>query len=110
MPAERFIVSGKVQGVWFRAATCERALALGLRGHARNRADGTVEVLAAGDAAALDSLAQWLRGPGLHHRLRLARVPVIRRPSPPTPPRHAPRDRRSARTPVRADRGHRRSA
>ena len=60
MQAERFIVSGKVQGVWFRAATCERALELGLRGHARNCADGTVEVLAAGDAAALDSLAQWL--------------------------------------------------
>jgi len=66
MQANRFIVSGKVQGVWFRAATCERALALGLRGHARNRDDGTVEVLAAGEPAALESLAQWLRtGPPL---------------------------------------------
>ena len=77
MPAERFIVSGKVQGVWFRAATCERALALGLRGHARNRADGTVEVLAAGDAAALDSLAQWLHvGPPLARVEALTRAPA----------------------------------
>lgn len=61
MTAERFTISGKVQGVWFRAATCERALALGLRGHANNLADGTVEVLAAGDTAAVEALAQWLQ-------------------------------------------------
>lgn len=77
MQAERFVVSGKVQGVWFRAATCERALTLGLRGHARNRVDGTVEVLAAGEAEALDSLAQWLRvGPPLARVESLARTPA----------------------------------
>ena len=31
-----FLVSGKVQGVFFRASTCEQARRLGLRGHARN--------------------------------------------------------------------------
>lgn len=61
MSAARFVVSGKVQGVWFRASVREQALALGLRGYARNLDDGTVEVLAAGDDAAIDSLATWLR-------------------------------------------------
>lgn len=66
MHASRFIVSGKVQGVWFRATTRERALALCLRGHAMNLPDGTVQVLAVGDSAALESLASWLRqGPPL---------------------------------------------
>lgn len=60
MASARFIVTGKVQGVCFRAATRERALALGLRGWARNRADGSVEVLADGNDAALAALAQWL--------------------------------------------------
>ncbi|GAB3386824.1 acylphosphatase [Lysobacter fragariae] len=62
--AARFIVKGKVQGVWFRASTREQADALGLRGHARNLADGSVEVLAVGEPAAIDQLARWLqRGP-----------------------------------------------
>lgn len=60
MSAARFLVSGKVQGVFFRASTREQAIALGLRGHAINLDDGRVEVLAAGDAAAIDTLADWL--------------------------------------------------
>ncbi|MCF5925434.1 acylphosphatase, partial [Xanthomonas perforans] len=54
MQAARFVVSGVVQGVWYRASTRQRAVALGLVGHARNQADGSVEVVAAGSAAALD--------------------------------------------------------
>jgi len=61
MPSARFIVSGKVQGVFYRASTREQALTLGLAGHAMNRPDGTVEVLASGEAAALDALERWLR-------------------------------------------------
>lgn len=61
MAAARFTISGKVQGVWFRAHTREQALALGLSGRATNLADGGVEVLAAGDALALATLAQWLQ-------------------------------------------------
>ena len=61
MAAARFIVTGRVQGVFFRASARGQAVALGLRGHARNRPDGSVEVLAAGDAAALDRLEAWLR-------------------------------------------------
>ncbi|MBO9747918.1 MULTISPECIES: acylphosphatase [Xanthomonas] len=64
MQAARFVVSGMVQGVYYRASTRQRALALGLVGHARNQADGSVDVVAAGSAAALDALEAWLwQGP-----------------------------------------------
>ncbi|MDO5505176.1 MAG: acylphosphatase [Pseudoxanthomonas suwonensis] len=58
--AARFHVSGRVQGVWFRAHTRETADALGLRGHARNLSDGRVEVLAVGSAESIDALERWL--------------------------------------------------
>jgi acylphosphatase len=75
MAAARFIVTGRVQGVFFRASTREQAQALGLRGHARNLDDGSVEVLAAGDVAALDRLASWLRQGPPHARVdRLQRL------------------------------------
>lgn len=60
MPAARFVVSGRVQGVAFRAYTRQQALALGLRGQAVNLHDGRVEVLALGEADAIDRLAEWL--------------------------------------------------
>jgi acylphosphatase len=72
--AARFLVSGRVQGVFFRASTRERALKLGLRGHAVNLPDGRVEVVAAGDAEALEALAAWLEiGP------RMAKVERVER-------------------------------
>jgi acylphosphatase len=61
MACARFLVAGRVQGVFFRASTRERARELGLAGHAENRADGRVEVVASGDAAALGQLEAWLR-------------------------------------------------
>jgi len=74
MSAARFLVSGRVQGVAFRAHARREAESLGLAGHARNLADGRVEVLAHGDAAAIDRLADWLRqGPPL------ARVDAVAR-------------------------------
>ena len=60
MSAARFIVRGRVQGVFFRASAREQALALKLTGHARNLADGSVEVVAYGEAAAIDRLETWL--------------------------------------------------
>ena len=66
MQAARFHVSGRVQGVSYRAAARAQAQRLGLRGHARNLADGRVEVLAVGAPQALEELARWLRqGPPL---------------------------------------------
>jgi len=58
--AARFLVSGRVQGVSFRAYTQARARELGLAGHARNLPDGRVEVFAEGAPAAIDALAEWL--------------------------------------------------
>jgi acylphosphatase len=60
----QFWVSGRVQGVFYRASTREQALRLHLTGYAKNLSDGTVEVLACGDEAALQALEKWLwRGP-----------------------------------------------
>lgn len=60
----RYLVSGRVQGVYFRGSTVERARQLGLDGWARNLPDGRVEVVAAGEEGRLAELASWLwRGP-----------------------------------------------
>ncbi|MDD3764376.1 MAG: acylphosphatase [Nevskiales bacterium] len=60
----RFVVSGRVQGVFFRQSTLEQARRLGLSGWVANRADGCVEGVASGSAEALDGLHRWLhRGP-----------------------------------------------
>lgn len=61
-------MSGRVQGVFYRASTRERAQQLGCRGYARNLADGRVEVLAVGEPAAVDALVKWLwQGPPAAH-------------------------------------------
>ena len=69
MAAARFFVGGRVQGVFFRASTRQKARELGLRGHARNLSDGRVEVLAVGDVQALEHLAEWLKHGPPHARV-----------------------------------------
>lgn len=62
------LVSGRVQGVAFRAAARRHALALGVTGWARNLPDGRVEVLACGEAEQVEKLRAWLwSGPLLAH-------------------------------------------
>jgi acylphosphatase len=61
MACVRFMVRGRVQGVFFRASTREQALKLGVSGYAKNLPDGGVEVLACGSDPALDALQEWLR-------------------------------------------------
>lgn len=62
----RFVVTGKVQGVWFRASTKQQADELNLTGWVCNLEDGSVEVLACGEQKQLQLLADWLhRGPNL---------------------------------------------
>ena len=57
-------VSGKVQGVFFRAYTRDKALELGLTGWVRNLSDGRVEVMAEGPKEKLEQLLQWLKTKG----------------------------------------------
>lgn len=60
----RCLVSGRVQGVWYRGSTQRQAQALGINGYACNLPDGRVEVLACGETAALQRLQEWLwQGP-----------------------------------------------
>lgn len=60
----RAVVRGMVQGVGFRFFVRRQAAALGLRGYARNRYDGSVEVVAEGDRRSLEQLLYALeRGP-----------------------------------------------
>ena len=61
MPVLHATVRGLVQGVGFRWFVCRQARALGLTGRVTNLADGSVEVGAEGDRAALDVLLSALR-------------------------------------------------
>lgn len=69
----RCIVTGRVQGVFFRASTASQAQNLGLTGHAINLPDGGVEVLACGDSRAVKELCLWLR-----HGPPMARVDNVK--------------------------------
>jgi len=61
MPTVRFLVSGRVQGVFFRASARAEAQRLGVSGSATNLADGRVEVIASGTDNALAQLEKWLQ-------------------------------------------------
>ena len=68
MIARRLVVRGRVQGVGYRFAMSEAALAEGAAGWVRNRRDGTVEAVVQGDEASVARLIEWCRrGPrGAH--------------------------------------------
>jgi acylphosphatase len=57
----RLRITGRVQGVGYRAWAVERASRLGLRGWVRNRADGSVEALVIGDSEAVAALIEACR-------------------------------------------------
>jgi acylphosphatase len=57
----RLLVSGRVQGVFFRDACKAQADMLGVRGWAKNLRDGRVEVVAEGEPNAVERLARWCR-------------------------------------------------
>jgi acylphosphatase len=55
------IVKGKVQGVYYRASTQEKATELGLNGFVSNLPDGNVYIEAEGEAAILDRFLEWCK-------------------------------------------------
>jgi acylphosphatase len=62
----RLLISGRVQGVFFRAECAQRARALGLCGLVRNDSEGRVEAAFEGDPSAIDAMVEWCRqGPSL---------------------------------------------
>ena len=61
MAALRLVITGRVQGVGFRAWTRREARRRGLRGWVRNRSDGSVEALLQGEAAAVARVVDWAR-------------------------------------------------
>jgi len=56
----KIIVSGKVQGVFFRAGAKDMADSFGLTGHARNLPSGEVEIMVEGEDSALEKFVDWL--------------------------------------------------
>jgi acylphosphatase len=55
----RVLVTGRVQGVWYRESCRAEAVALGVSGWVRNRADGRVEAVLEGPPAAVARVVQW---------------------------------------------------
>jgi acylphosphatase len=54
-------VSGKVQGVYFRVSSQQKAIEYGLSGYARNLADGDVEVFLSGEEENVEKMLDWLK-------------------------------------------------
>lgn len=57
----RVLITGRVQGVWFRGWTVEQARARGLRGWVRNRTDGSVEAVFCGPVDLVDEMVESCR-------------------------------------------------
>lgn len=65
--ARRVVVHGRVQGVFFRASTREKARVHGLVGWVRNRPDGAVEAWLEGPAEHVTALLAWIEDGGPRH-------------------------------------------
>jgi acylphosphatase len=71
------LISGRVQGVWYRASTKQKAEELGLTGWVKNTADGNVEAMFEGDEATVHKMITWCRvGPPL---AQVADVKIIQK-------------------------------
>jgi acylphosphatase len=80
LPAYRYVVRGRVQGVGYRYFVLRQANALGLSGYARNQTDGSVEVVVEGKAADLGELEARLReGPAFATVDEVEREPIVPR-------------------------------
>jgi len=66
------VVSGRVQGVFFRGHAQREAMALGLKGWVKNRPDGRVEAVVEGDATAVSEMLRWF-----HQGSPMSRVDAV---------------------------------
>ena len=72
---QRALIEGRVQGVWYRGSTQQKAQQLGITGWVKNLPDGRVEVLMCGSEPALEQLQIWLhQGPTM---ARVTHVEVL---------------------------------
>jgi acylphosphatase len=72
--AAKFVVQGTVQGIFFRQFVKEHADNLKLRGFVRNLENGTVEVIAEGEAESLGRLNEFLKKGPEHAAIRGVKV------------------------------------
>jgi acylphosphatase len=80
VPAARYVVQGRVQGVGYRYFVLRHAEELGIAGYAKNQADGTVEVVAEGADEALKELEERLNeGPSFAHVSGVEREAIAER-------------------------------
>jgi acylphosphatase len=80
VPAARYVVQGRVQGVGYRYFVLRHAEELGIAGYAKNQADGTVEVVAEGADEALKQLEERLNeGPSFAHVSGVEREAIAER-------------------------------
>ncbi|KAA3634487.1 MAG: acylphosphatase [Proteobacteria bacterium] len=82
MICKRFLVEGRVQGVFFRQSTRNVARELGVTGWCRNLDDGRVEVCACGDEATLNQFRSWLRCGPRAARVDKVNVALVEMPVP----------------------------
>lgn len=74
MKTLKIYITGKVQGVWYRASTRNKAKELGLSGMVRNESDGSVYAEVEGPANLVDQLVAWCHEGPPHARVESVRV------------------------------------
>ena len=77
----QIVIKGRVQGVYFRAYTQKKAKQLAIKGTVRNRTDGSVEILAAGEEQYMEKFVQWChKGPLLAGVTTITQTPMQTHP------------------------------
>ena len=74
MKCIHLVVSGRVQGVFFRDGTRRKAMELGLRGYAKNLPNGDVEVVAEGDEDKINKLIEFIKNNPGHSKVENIKI------------------------------------